>query len=421
MRILVFAGTTEGREWIETLLARGQIGLTACVATEYGAQLLPKDPRLQVRVGRLDQAAMERLLREQSFSHAVDATHPYAAEASRNIRAACAAENIPYLRLARESQEIPDSVQTATIQEAAEFLNTVEGNVLVTTGSKELAAFTAVKDYEERLFVRVLPMPAVLEQCQAFGFSGRHVFAMQGPFSEELNLAMLRQTGAKWLVTKESGSAGGFAEKCRAARRAGAQVVLVGRPREPESGYSQKQLLEKLFPEQNQESVVEKYFPMFVPLSGKHAVVFGGGTVAKRRTEALLEFGCRVTLISPKNTVPEHGQIRWLARGYEPGDVWGADFVLAATDHREMNHAIFEECRKQSIPVNVADCKEECDFYFPALVHRGSVVIGVTASGTDHRAAAKTAAQLRALQDTIFQTGKEADHETNHPHREPGK
>lgn len=421
MRLLVFAGTTEGRELLETLLARGGTQVTACVATEYGAGLLPKHSGLSVRVGRLDEGEMLAFFRETPFSYVIDATHPYAVQATENIRRACAAAQIPYLRLLREPGRIPQGVLTENAEKAAEFLNTVEGNVLLTTGSKELAAFTAVQGYPERLFVRVLPVPDVLVQCQQLGFSGRHILAMQGPFSEELNFAMLRQVEAKWMVTKESGTAGGFAEKCRAARRAGAQVVLIGRPNEPEGGYSQTQILEKLFPEQKQESVVEKYFPMFVPLAGKQVVVFGGGTVAKRRVQTLLQFGCRITVVSPENSIGEPPGVRWTARGYEPGDVCGACLVLAATDCRQTNHAIFEECRKRNIPVNVADCKEECDFYFPAVLHRGPVVIGVTASGADHTAAARTAAQLREMQDTVFGDGKEQYHAADDTYREPGK
>ncbi len=421
LRLLVFAGTTEGRELLEALLAYRETDLTACVATQYGAGLLPKHPRLHVQVGRLDEAAMEKLFRETLVSYVIDATHPYAAEATENIRQACAATQTPYLRLLRQSQSIPHTIHTGNVQQAAEFLNTVEGNVLVTTGSKELAAFTAVREYPQRLFVRVLPVPDVLKQCEELGFSGRHIFAMQGPFSEELNLAMLRQTEAKWLVTKESGTAGGFAEKCRAAQRAGAQVVLIGRPDETEAGYSQLQILQKLFPEPQTEPVKEKYFPLFVSLLDKQIVVFGGGMVARRRVQALLAFGCRIMVIAPENSMAEWGDIQWIARGYEPEDVCGADLVFAATDHRETNHAIFKECQKRNIPVNVADCKEECDFYFPALLHQGPLVIGVTASGADHRKAAQIAARLRDLQDAVFATGKEEHGGTDHSHWKPGK
>lgn len=97
-------------------------------------------------------------------------------------------------------------------------MNTVTGNVLLTTGSKELAAYGVVTD-QSRLYARVLSTEESVAQSRALGFEGRRLIAMQGPFSEELNLAMLRQIRARWLVTKASGAAGGFQEKLAAARR----------------------------------------------------------------------------------------------------------------------------------------------------------------------------------------------------------
>ena len=80
-----------------------------------------------------------------------------------------------------------------SVQKAAEWLNEQEGAALLTTGSKELAAFTRVKDYEKRLYARVLSLPKVAAQCAELGFTGKHLICMQGPFSAEMNRAMIRQ------------------------------------------------------------------------------------------------------------------------------------------------------------------------------------------------------------------------------------
>ena len=90
--------------------------------------------------------------------------------------------------------------------------------------------YTNIGNYQERCFARVLSTKAAVEESVRLGFEGKHLIAMQGPFSEEMNLALLHQTRARYFVTKESGKAGGFEEKLKAAKNAGA--VLIGRPQE---------------------------------------------------------------------------------------------------------------------------------------------------------------------------------------------
>ena len=103
-RLLVFGGTTESR----TLLERG-IPALCCVATDYGAKLLEGLDNVTPLVGRLDAPAMEALFRREGITHVIDATHPYAVEVSRNIRAACAAAGIKLLRVARPRTPLPES------------------------------------------------------------------------------------------------------------------------------------------------------------------------------------------------------------------------------------------------------------------------------------------------------------------------
>ncbi len=304
--IIIFAGTTEGRELAEFLDRQGCRAIV-CTATEYGGQLIANSGRLDVRAGRMDRQEMCALIgqcKEKKETIVVDATHPYAAEVTANIREACRVCRAEYIRLLRAEvekvstekncavaenssangkctgardvpaegncAEIEDSSATgncvgaedvpskencagtedapteencvgtengavvcvSSIEEAVEFLAKTEGNILVTTGSKELRKFTALPDYAARVYARVLSTPEVAAACAQMGFAGKHLICMQGPFTEELNTAMLRQFQAKWLVTKESGQAGGFEEKILAARRAGASVVLIGRPTE---------------------------------------------------------------------------------------------------------------------------------------------------------------------------------------------
>ena len=229
-KICVFAGTTEGRRLAEFL--RGQpVSVLACVATDYGEALIGAGDNVEVSAGRLDAAGMEALLRERRFDAVVDATHPFAVEASKNIAAACAATGTPCLRLDRGGALADgDAVRVESIEAAADFLAERPGNALITTGGKDLAPYARVPDHRDRLWARVLPNEASLRACADAGFAPAHVIAMQGPFSEAMNAATLRSIRADWLVTKDSGDLGGLREKLAAARAAGARCVVVGRP-----------------------------------------------------------------------------------------------------------------------------------------------------------------------------------------------
>lgn len=229
-KLCVFAGTTEGRELVE-LLEGQPVAVTACVATEYGETLLTARENLTISAGRLRREEMEALLRREGFDLVVDATHPYAQEVTEHIAGACQGTETAYLRLLREEQGLPAGALWAPdAAGAAALLADRPGNILLTTGSKELGRFASIPGFAQRTYARVLPMEASLRACEAAGLSPAHILAMQGPFSREMNLAMLRAVSAAWLVTKEGGAAGGFQEKAEAAAEAGAGLVVIGRP-----------------------------------------------------------------------------------------------------------------------------------------------------------------------------------------------
>ena len=231
-RICVFGGTTEGRELVEFLNTQ-PCEVTVCVATEYGQTLLPEAQRLTVSARRLPVDEIRALLTDGRFDLVIDATHPYAASITKSIAGACAEVGVECWRLLRGASDAPENaVFVQSAEQAAEYLAEAEGNILLTTGSKELACYAALPEFAARCWVRVLPVSASLEACRAAGLPPAHIFAMQGPFSEEMNAAMLRAIGARWLVTKDGGDAGGFAEKAAAAAKTGAQLLVIGRPAE---------------------------------------------------------------------------------------------------------------------------------------------------------------------------------------------
>ncbi len=245
-QVIIFAGTTEGRT-ISEYLASCKVPVTACVATEYGETLLTENEYLKVHAGRMDQEEIAAFIREKGAELVIDATHPYAAVVSENVAAACEREQVDYVRLIRGSsaESVDQAVLVGSVDEAVEYLKKTEGNILATTGSKELFKYTQIPGFEKRVFARVLSTGEVAAACEKLGFVGKNLICMQGPFSEELNIAMLHQFDCKYLVTKETGKAGGFEEKLHAAKAAGATLVLVGRPPE-QKGYSYDEVLEMM-------------------------------------------------------------------------------------------------------------------------------------------------------------------------------
>ena len=238
MRVVLFSGTTEGRAFSKQLGALGADVLVS-VATDLGAEEQGSAPGVTVRAGRLEPEEMTALL--QGADLCIDATHPYAVEATKNIRAAAARAGVEYHRLLRAPSPLPEGALVfAGAAEAAQELARTEGNVLLTTGAKELGAFSPIAP--ERCYPRVLPTREGIAACEAAGgVPHRNIIAMQGPFSRALNEALIQQFEIRWLVTKDGGAAGGFAEKVQAAQSTGAQLVVLRRP--PEQGQTAQEIL----------------------------------------------------------------------------------------------------------------------------------------------------------------------------------
>ena len=256
--VLLFGGTTEGRELAARLAGRGQRTIL-CVATDYGREVLEPEllanPCLNVRIGRMDAEEMRRLILEEEPGLVVDATHPYADQVTRNVREACEKTGRECLRCLRprSGAESPEGgvVRVPSVQAAVEWLAARDGNILVTTGSKDLATFSQLPDFATRVYARVLPTLPSLSACLDQGLSGRHIIAMQGPFSEETNRSQLEEFNCRFLVTKDTGDNGGFREKVRAAGEAGAVALVIDRP-ETERGLSAAQGL-------SADQVMERY------------------------------------------------------------------------------------------------------------------------------------------------------------------
>lgn len=141
-------------------------------------------------------------------------------------------------------------------------------------------------------------------------------------------------------------------------------------------------------------------FPLFIDLSGQKAVIIGGGAIACRRSEVLCWFGAQVTLIAPECKALPDG-VEWLARSYQTGDLAGCALAVAATDDRAVNHQVGLDAKALGIPVSVADAREECTFFFPAVCVNDDLVAGVVSDGSNHHRTARAAKAIRATLEEL--------------------
>lgn len=303
MKVVIFSGTTEGRELSKTLAAEGA-EVVVSVASEYGSEEQGTMEGVTVSEGLKDEGQIRELIRGADL--VVDATHPYAVLVTANIRQACQEENVRLLRLIREEMDpgacgydlandetrdeeardvaehgaaggpgacgyapandetrneeardvaehgaaggpgacgrirvVPDTEAAAQI---ADEIAGASGRVLLTTGSKDLKAYGEAID-PQRLYARVLPLVQSIELCEAAGIPHRNIIAIQGPFSQELNEAVIRDYGIDVMITKESGRTGGFPEKIRACEACRIPAVVISRPQE--EGLSYEAVLEE--------------------------------------------------------------------------------------------------------------------------------------------------------------------------------
>lgn len=231
--ILVLSGTEEGKEIVRRLHEEG-LGLLTTVATEYGKKMFEQLGLEAVCLqGRLDANGFSRLIKGRGIDIVIDATHPYAMEASQNAMDACKKTNTRYLRFERQEIEIPTHPlihKVKTMAEAVDKSRTLGKKIFLTTGISSVAKFILLKD-EKELYVRILPVPEHIALCLDMGIPPTHIIAMHGPFSENLNRAMFRQYHINTMVTKDSGEAGGVLEKIHAALKEGIDTIVIERPK----------------------------------------------------------------------------------------------------------------------------------------------------------------------------------------------
>ncbi|MEH7479744.1 precorrin-6A reductase [Neobacillus drentensis] len=231
--IFVLAGTSDARALALEIKKEG-FDLLASVVTENAAVEL-RESGIPVQVGRLTDEDMVGLIDTKGILAVVDASHPFAEEASKNAIKAAQTAGIPYIRYERESQTFQYDNMTVveSYEEAAGLALAKKGVVMLTTGSKTLQIFTEklLGNPDIRLIARMLPRVDNMEKCEQLGLPQKNIVAIQGPFSKEFDKALYKQYGVTLMVTKESGKVGSVDEKVEAAKELGIEVILIGRPK----------------------------------------------------------------------------------------------------------------------------------------------------------------------------------------------
>lgn len=253
-RLIVFGGTTEGRELCEKCLEQlNNVVIHVFVATEQGKEVLPEDGKLVIHTGRLTGMEMTDIIGTLAPDMVVDATHPYATEVTGNILKACSASNTKYVRLLREKVQVKKGFIAEDPLKVVKLVNRSRGNVLLTTGSKDLPAYTGIYNFKERVYARILPDTNNISWAENMGYAKDHILAEEGPFSYEKNVEAIKKYNIKYLVTKESGEIGGFDEKQRACRDANCVLIVIPRP--DEQGYSAEAVWEMVQEEYSKKSI----------------------------------------------------------------------------------------------------------------------------------------------------------------------
>lgn len=237
--IWIISGTQDGREigarladWMQHQEKQEEILMT--VVSQYG-KVLAEHTGIDIEVGRFKQEDMERIIKEKGVTVILDCSHPYAAIVSETARAACKNAGIRYVRYERPEIPLPDYAKLHHAKdefEAAELAGKLGKSILLTTGSKTLATFVhapalAGKD----IWARVLPLSSVIKMCEDIGVNAKHILAIQGPFSYEMNRAMIRDYHADVMVTKNSGLVGGSDTKLKAAMDENIHVIVIDKPK----------------------------------------------------------------------------------------------------------------------------------------------------------------------------------------------
>jgi precorrin-3B C17-methyltransferase len=230
--IWVFSGTSDGNDLANWIAALGH-RVVLSVATDYGAEMARRNcPGIYLVAGRSGLEVRKDNLKQSSARAIVDATHPYSVSMSEQLIELSRALDLSYIRFDRPSCLDETEVELcASVEEAAMLAMKLGKRIFLATGSKDLSVFLSTAGASDQLwFARVTPDSQSIAQAVRAGIPRDQICAMQGPFSQEFNESLWKQWQIDCLVTKDSGTAGGYEAKINAARSLNIPVLVVKRP-----------------------------------------------------------------------------------------------------------------------------------------------------------------------------------------------
>ncbi|WP_253254763.1 precorrin-6A reductase [Methanofervidicoccus sp. A16] len=226
VKILIMGGTKDGIEISKRLKEMGFYTITT-TKTDYGSKLAEKYSDTVISRESTDKT-LKDIVKEYNVSILIDATHPFAVNASKRAIDVSRECNIPYIRYERPQRRYKDAIYVRDFEEASKMAVKLSSkNILYLGGIKNLKTVVKVIG-KERLIARVLPIsvPEALKLLPS-----KNVIGMEGVFSKELNKYILLDYNCDVLITKDSGDSGGLNEKVLGAKEAGAKVIIVERPK----------------------------------------------------------------------------------------------------------------------------------------------------------------------------------------------
>jgi len=232
-KIMVMAGTKDAHNIIYELSDLEEIYVIATATTNRGTELARSSGADELEQGCLDAIDLAKIINTRQINVIIDATHPFAANATLNAIRATEMTGINYLRFERPQSKLPDNKlinQVSSFSEAVKLiLKYKERRIFHMAGVKTLHHLTE-KIEGRRIIARVLPSINSIKICLELGLPSRNIIAMEGTFSSDFNRALMEEYQIDVVLTKESGQIGGTLSKIKAALELNLQVIVVLRP-----------------------------------------------------------------------------------------------------------------------------------------------------------------------------------------------
>lgn len=224
--IWVIGGTKDSRDFLEEFIKYDN-DIIVSTATEYGAKLIENLP-VKTSSEKMDKEDMLKFIEDNKITRVIDTSHPYAFEVSKNAMEVAEEKNIEYFRFEREKIDgLPKKYKNfEKIESLIEYVESLDGNILVTLGSNNVHRFKDLKNLSN-IYFRILSRWDMVKKCEDNNILPKNIIAMQGPFTEKMNIAMMEQLNIKYLVTKKTGSTGGEKEKIDACDKLNVEVIYL--------------------------------------------------------------------------------------------------------------------------------------------------------------------------------------------------